>query len=921
MFTEFFNRIRSTRNVDYGKITLFMVLFSIISLIMCLVNIFAGTISLAWITGGLCLLLWLTLLVYEVGKKKHGRMLIFMTFVTMLVVMTDFLITGGTGGFSIVWFFLIPPVGMYFFGLYYGGLFSVMIALLTFLYMWSPLREIGYQYSETYLLRFPIVYLFDVIVCIIIQNKMLSVQLRQNELVENAEHANQSKSDFLANMSHEIRTPMNAIVGMCELILREPDISESVRDNCHNIQNSGRSLLSIINDILDFSKIESGKLEIIESEFNIASTLNDVINMTVTRKGEKNIEIIAQVDPDIPSGLYGDEIRIRQIIINLMTNAVKFTESGAITLRVSQTKQEYGINLKVSVEDSGIGITAENLEKLFTSFQQVDTKKNRAVEGTGLGLAISKRLVTKMGGFINVSSEYGKGSTFSFVVPLKVTDERPFITVKEPEKIRAVGYINLKKFANPIVEQKYNELIDEMSEQLHVECEFCHELPMLKQLLADKRVTHCFIGREEFLNDREFFGSLDSSIQVIIIQDSLNSVQIPKNMKCIYKPFYTLSVASVFNNEKLLNIADGRTPSISFSAPKARVLIVDDNIINLKVAVGLMRPYHMQTLTADSAKAAIALLRSKDIDLVLMDHMMPGMDGVEATLMIRGFEDEYYKKLPIIALTANAVNGVKEMFLSNGFNDFVAKPIELSALDKALKTWLPKEKQQRPVVEAAEPKKPDADEQEEYDLISPAMGITYTGGDEDAYLDILYTFITKAEDKRNTIQRLFDEKDWKNYVIEVHALKSSALSVGCVKLSELAKRVELAGKADDIQTIQAENSALIELYEQTTEQGRMHLKKKGISLAQQDEPISAEGLDEIPADRLRALIASAKEACDNFDTDGIKAAADEASQYAYKGISLAAEFGKVCALADDFEYEQALEQLNSLAERCGITEV
>ena len=267
-----------------------------------------------------------------------------------------------------------------------------------------------------------------------------------------AEEANRAKSDFLANMSHEIRTPMNAIVGMCELILRDQNISGSVRENCFNLQSSGRSLLSIINDILDFSKIESGKMELIEAEFDLASMLNDVINMTMTRKGDKKIEVMVHADPDIPRSLIGDEVRIRQIMINLMTNAVKFTHTGAVTLKVSYSPQDYGINLKISVEDTGIGITEENLEKLFSSFQQVDTRKNRSIEGTGLGLAISKRLVTQMNGFINVSSVYGQGSVFSFVIPLKVSDSCPFITVNEPEKLNVAVYIDFGKFEQLAVE-------------------------------------------------------------------------------------------------------------------------------------------------------------------------------------------------------------------------------------------------------------------------------------------------------------------------------------------------------------------------------------------------------------------------------------------------------------------------------------
>lgn len=755
------------------------------------------------------------------------------------------------------------------------------------------------------------------ILCIITASVLIRRKKSLIEITELAENANRAKSDFLANMSHEIRTPMNAIVGMCELVLRDPDISENVRENCFGIQSSGRNLLYIVNDVLDFSKIESGKMEIIESEFNIASILNDVINMTVTRKGEKKIEIIVLADPDIPAGLLGDELRIRQIMINLMTNAVKYTNEGAVIFRISKTTYEYGINLKFSVEDTGIGITKENLEKLFTSFQQVDTRKNRSVEGTGLGLAISKKLVTKMGGFINVKSTYGIGSVFSVVIPLKVSDDKPFILVRDAEAISAITYTDMGKFKNPVVSQIYTELMQEISEKLHVRVEHVSKIEKVKELIGSgKIITHVFVGKEEYLADKEYFSILSRDIQVVVIQDIVNSIHPGDNIKCIYKPFYTLSLAAVLNNESnSVNINDRRNSQITFSAPKARILIVDDNEVNLKVAVGLMRPYHMQFITAVNARDAISLLRSRDIDLVLMDHMMPEMDGVEATKIIRSMDDEYYKKLPVIALTANAVNGARKMFLESGFNDFIAKPIELNTLDKCLKKWLSSDLICSPVrsVLAGGRRKSDraAVGKSGGRMISVSTGLSYTGGNEEAYFDILGTFIRKIPEKKALIDRLASEKDWKNYTIEVHAIKSSSLSIGCSMMSEAAAELESAGKSGDYEQIEKHNHVLSSMFSDVYEEGMGILKAQGINT---DTPVpeNEELLPEISAEALEEIFIKASSACENFDSDMINELSEKASGYSYGGMNLKTGFSQIKKLSDDFEYDKANELLNNL---------
>lgn len=754
------------------------------------------------------------------------------------------------------------------------------------------------------------------------------------QLADSAMAAEQSKSDFLANMSHEIRTPMNAIVGMCELILREHDISSTVREYCFNIQNSGRSLLSIINDILDFSKIESGKMDLIEEEFNIASTLNDVINMAIARMGDKKLELVVHADPDLPKGLLGDEVRIRQVMINLITNAVKYTQKGVVVLKVSQTRHEYGINLTFSVKDSGIGITEENLEKLFTSFQQVDTKKNRSVEGTGLGLAISKRFVTQMGGFISVSSKYGKGSEFKVVIPLKVADKEPFILIKSATPAVAAGYVDLAKFEDAIIAEEYWKMLSALGGQLHISLSIYKQFDRLKARINRGGVTHCFIAREEYLHDKAYFDNLSSQIEVIVIQDRLNAVPIPLGIKCVYKPFYALPIAAILNNENIIqNLGEAKKNTISFTAPMARVLIVDDNITNLQVAAGLMRPYHMQVTTAGSGIDAIRLLRSKDYDLVFMDHMMPGMDGVETTQKIRQMGDAYFRDIPIIALTANAIGGIKNMFLNSGFQDFMPKPIELSTLDRILKNWLPKglQKKQSEQEQIHEYKQPeDAAVQNDTalqpqaampetcleGLVDLKTGMHYTGNSMEIYRQILTVYLNGGLEKAAKIKNLYEQKDWKNYVIEVHALKSSSLSIGAKELSELAKEMEYAGKAGNYQAIHEKTEEMLTLYDAVIHAGKRYLGLDNDTIPDSKEPQKT--LPEIDKEKLLEFINTIQEAGENFDSEAMTAACDEASKYIWDGKELKPYFDKVKEFIEAFDYEQACETAAAILQQLAI---
>jgi len=922
MKNRWFTKKEFTEGLDMKAVRISCTLICLFSGFMCILNLFTGDMAVAIANGVMFSWFLLHGIIYLI-KKNEIQIASAMMF-GAYVIMMNYVISGGVEGFSIIWVLLVPPVIQYCWNSNFGLLYSVFLGLSICAYLWSPLFCLGYAYSETFRMRFPLVYFAITLLSGTMQYQIRNYRKEQQNLIDNLEYANQTKNDFLANMSHEIRTPMNAIVGMCELILRD-DINENVRENCFSIQNSSRSLLTIINDILDFSKIEAGKIELVEETFNIASTINDVINMAMTRKGEKDIEIIVRVDPSIPKGLVGDELRIRQVMINLLTNAVKFTEKGCVVMNVTQSRHVYGINLNVSIKDTGIGISEENIEKLFTSFQQVNTKKNRAVEGTGLGLAISKRLISQMGGFVNVFSTYGEGSEFKFVIPLRVSNQEAFIHINDAENKKIAIFLDWKKYNHSGIVKEYGKLIQELGENLKVRFKVFESMESLVEGINSGEYTHCFTAIEEYLNYTRDFNDMAEKCQLSVVQDRFRAIELPTNIKKVSKPFYALSFAAIMNNDKFIMDMHGQRSFFArFIAPKAKVLIVDDNATNLKVAAGLMKPYNMKIITASGGAEAIEAVKEKDIDLIFMDHMMPDIDGVEATRIIRGMQARYYQEVPIIALTANAVNGAREMFLANGFNNFLPKPIETVILDRMLRTYLPQEylittstvekneKQQETVVPVnivAPENKPSVGS----GVVDYVRGLAYTGGDEETYLDVLEVYISSSLKYREELENFYQEKNWEKYTIKIHALKSSSYSVGAERLSELAKEMELAGKAGQYDVIINHHETTMELYAKVVADIEKYLGEKRPLSKQQDE-LAEQEPEDISMETFMEKIGFVIEACENFERDEALEKIEELCFSKLDDKLLDFYFKDAKSYIDDYEYEMALDSVKKSVE-------
>ena len=608
-----------------------------------------------------------------------------------------------------------------------------------------------------------------------------------------SEEENLEKSSFLARMSHEIRTPMNSILGMAELIQRKT-VSSDVQEYIEIIYQSGNSLLAIINDILDFSKIESGRLQIEDREYYMASVINDMINMIRPQVAEKSLDIFVNVASGIPELLYGDDMRLRQIMTNLLSNAVKYTRKGFISMDVEMEHvNDTSLRLIITVRDSGIGIKSEDQKKLFSEFARMDSKANLGIEGTGLGLAITRALCRAMGGDVTVESEYGRGSEFRASIVHKWVKDKPIAHVINPEKKEVLFYDWRPQYVQSIS-------LTLVSLGVNFKCP-----DVFQDFLSDLEYgsyDYAFISSKYAMDCISVLGRRDSPLLLVIMVEP-GEVAVYREVPSILMPVYSITMANILNNAMEGTVSKDKNLKVQFTAPSALILIVDDISTNLRVAKELMAPYRMNVSTCLSGSESLAMVEEKRYDIVFMDHMMPGMDGIEATSFIRSMEsgDGYYQNLPIIALTANAVSGQREMFLENGISDFLAKPIDIQKLNDILEKWLPDEKR----VEASSPTGVNKPEKSSNILtiagVNTVLGLSNCGGSRAVYLDILIDFCKDAEARLSQITETMNKNDTKLYITLVHALKGAARSIGAVETGEKASWLEKAAAHEDLAAI------------------------------------------------------------------------------------------------------------------------
>ncbi|WP_010257697.1 hybrid sensor histidine kinase/response regulator [Treponema primitia] len=612
-----------------------------------------------------------------------------------------------------------------------------------------------------------------------------------------SDEENKSKSSFLARMSHEIRTPMNAVIGMSELALRAETLPR-MNEYVTGIKQAGLNLLSLINDILDLSKIEAGSLQINSAPYLLASLINDVLNVIRIRINEKPILFTANVDAKIPNNLVGDEARIRQILLNLLSNAAKYTRKGYIMLTIGMEKQaplgdgEKQLILTIEIADSGIGIKKEDLSGLFGNFVRFDAEKNKNIEGTGLGLAITRNLCLAMGGDITAQSEYGKGSVFTARIPQGYTDDTKLAELENPEEKRILFYDDRAFYA---------ESLFLTLENLGLTVTVTITADDFLEKLKTGEFPFAFVSESVVENARKVIQEGDLKT-VLTLLANLGEISSFQDIPIIIMPAWSVPIANVLNGIKQSDYRENA--EVRFIAPEARVLIVDDIETNLKVAEGLLALYQTGIHTCTGGEQAIALVKEHSYDIVFMDHMMPGMDGIEATEVIRALSSlrgDYFRKLPIIALTANAVAGMKEMFLSKGFTDYLAKPIEMSKLEEIMAKWIPREKKQ--LNEAAKTNAEITSLSADYSPLTAigvdlTKGIAMTGGTETAYRKVLSTFRKDVLERLPLLEHVPNEQELSLFTTSVHALKSAAGTIGAAAVSKAAAELEAAGKAGDL---------------------------------------------------------------------------------------------------------------------------
>ena len=659
-------------------------------------------------------------------------------------------------------------------------------------------------------------------------------------LAENTEKLN----DFLANISHELRTPINAVIGLTGICIEKED-DEEIKRNLLLVSEAGKRVGDHIDDILDHSEIDMHSLVVNNEEYMLSSMLNDIVT-EISPHRAANTELVIDVDPKIPAVMSSDIGKLKKILKHLIDNGLKYTKEGGVYVHITSEERDYGINLLIEVKDTGIGMSNIEMEKVLDSFYQADSGRSRSTSGLGLGLSIVNGFTTKLNGFLTLESEEGTGTTVRVSIPQKIVDPEGCMSLRKPERLVVGAYLHFEKYDNPDVRSFYNLMIKDMVLGLNVMLQRADNLEAFKKLVKAVHFTHIIVGKEEYEEDPQFMNEIAKDSLVAVVADDSFVIPENANIKLIRKPFYCFPVISFLNADP----GDYGKDEGKLYARGVRALVVDDEPMNHMVAREILDNYGMEVFTASSGEAAIDFIHEHDTDIIFMDHMMPGMDGVEAMKRIRAIYGKQKKDVPIVALTANAVSTAREMFIKEGFDAFLAKPIEISELERIMKKVLPKSaltvempeiKEKAAEVISTVEEKADGEDffgQLRKLNVDPETGLHYCQNDRDFYKQLLEQYAKDAPQKISDAKESFKKGDLRNYEIIVHSVKSTSKMIGCMSLYNKMFELEKAAKSGLEDKIRKEDGAAMDEYKRLADGLAECL---GITLSEQKKEGSDEG--------------------------------------------------------------------------------
>ncbi|MCR4788648.1 MAG: response regulator [Lachnospiraceae bacterium] len=624
---------------------------------------------------------------------------------------------------------------------------------------------------------------------------------KSRDEIEELKEATERLDNFLANVSHEIRTPVNAVMGLSSVLEKE-ELPENVKESVNSIFGAGQRVSEQIGDILDFTEIDMDKLSVTNENYMISSLVNDLL-VQMSSAEDYGLDLVVDMEADIPSELVGDSIKLKKILRNLITNGYKYSKEGGVYVHLYTLKREYGVNLIIEVKDTGVGMTEDEIEHIFEKFYQSDSGRTRSAGGLGLGIPIVNGFAKAMGGVLTIESRPGEGTTVRVSIPQTVDDPSPCLSVKDKEETIAAGFLGFMTTGSPKIREYYMDMVSHLVSGLSVDFYRVQSRQDLENLVSSVKVSHLFVGTGEYLNNIDYIDSLTEKMNVAVVVDRGFRGELGGKVTLLPKPFYGAQVANFLNHTfgSANEVIDER-----MICPGLKALVVDDEPMNISVARGIFESYGMTVKSASGGMESIEAFEKENFDIIFMDHMMPGMDGVEAMKRLRLVASRKKVDVCIVALTANAISSAKEMFLSEGFDGFVPKPIDITDLERVLKHVLPKSA----IVYIKNDKKktlPDARlvgsaVEDRYKALKDygvdvAQGLKYSQNDEDFYLKLLGEYASDRDRKKNDLEKYYLEGNMKEYAIRVHAIKSTSKMIGANSVSDTAKLLENASKKSD----------------------------------------------------------------------------------------------------------------------------